>query len=66
MGLNSDILYERPCGAGTYANVPRLCWDTEGWETRALESMASPRVRGLLLEWVNRAAALQNTALDEQ
>lgn len=66
MGLNSEIHYERlPCGAGTCANMPRLSWDSEGWETRALESMASARVGGLLLEWVSGSAALQNTARDE-
>lgn len=66
MGLNSETHYERvPCAAGACANMPRLSCDSEGWETRALESMASARVGGLLLEWVSRSAALQNTALDE-
>lgn len=66
MGLNPEIHYERlPCGAGTCANMPRLSWDSEGWETRALESMASARVGGLLQEWESRSAALQSTALNE-
>lgn len=66
MGLNSEIHYERlPCGAETCENMPRLSWDSEGWKTRALESLASAMVGGLLREWVSRSAALQNTALDE-
>lgn len=52
MGLNSEIHRERIAtqGAGTCTNVPRTCWDSVGWETRALESVASLWVRGLLLE----------------
>jgi len=52
MGLNFELYCGRIAtqGPGTCANMPRAYWYCVGWGTRAVEFMASPRVRGLLLE----------------
>lgn len=44
MGLNSDINYKRiaTCGARTCGYILQMGWDNVGWETRALQSVASP------------------------
>lgn len=44
MGLTSEINHKRIAthGAGTCAYILWMCWDSVGWETRALYSVACP------------------------
>lgn len=51
MGLNSEFT-ERiaTCGARTCANVPRMSWDSVGWETGFSGIHGVPPGKGLLME----------------